>query len=101
MPVSSSGKKRLRLLNEAQPRRPWHSCDEPRECLVCENTFTGNEVIIHRNGVPRLACPACGSGPDCWVRPGNPLLDEHVWADWKRAIADAEDGGDEDELATA
>ena len=96
-----SGTTRLRLLKEAQPRRPWHSCDEQRECLVCENIFTGREVVIQREEGTRLACPACDSGPECWVRPGNPLLDESVWADWERAIADAELRGDEDELARA
>jgi hypothetical protein len=78
----------LKILNEAQPERPWKSCQEKRSCVVCERTFRGTDVIInsHRLGVIRLACPSCGSDPGLWVRLGNPLLDDLAWADWESAL---------------
>lgn len=94
---------RLQLLNSAQPGRLWQSCSERRRCVECENTFSGNAVIIRRTreGATRLACPKCGSGPELWVRPGNPYTDECVWAEWESAIAVATAEADDDLLAEA
>src|SRR5438445_471217 len=71
---------RLQLLNEAQPERPWRSSLEKRRCIMCERTFRGRDVVVRpgRTGQLQLACPTCDSGPQFWVRLGNPLLEEHV-----------------------
>jgi hypothetical protein len=84
---------RLELLNNAQPRQPWESCEEKRQCIMCERTFRGRDAIIRRqrSGTLHLGCPICDSGPQFWVRPGNPLLDHHVWSDWELAIASSMD----------
>lgn len=80
--------KRLQLLNANEAGALWRSCSEKRRCIACERTFRGTSVVIRRgnNGVIRLECPGCGGSPDQWVRLGNPLTDEEVWADWQRAI---------------
>jgi len=67
---------------------------------MCERTFRGRDAVVRRsrNGQVYLACPACDSGPQFWVRLGNPLLDDHVWSDWEIAIAfsmDDEAAGDD------
>ena len=100
MPLPPTEQKRLELLNEAQPQCPWQSCAEKRQCLVCENIFTGHEVVMPNDEIAQLSCSACGSGPEFWMRPGNPLLDESVWAEWEVAIAATEKSHDEDEFAT-
>ena len=84
----ANGKNLLNLLNAAQPALRWHSCADRRRCIVCEHIFRGDEAITRRNhGVTRLACPKCASGPELWVRTGDPLLDESAWSDWERALA--------------
>jgi hypothetical protein len=93
---------RLQLLNEA-PGQRWSSCAEDRQCIMCESSFRGNEVVVReiRRSQFQLACPHCGSNPQFWVRCGNPLLDELVWADWERAITSyMEEIDSEGELAT-
>jgi hypothetical protein len=95
---------RLQLLNDAQPERPWSSCAEERQCIMCESAFRGSEVIVRqtRRTQFQLACPNCGSGPQFWVRCGNPLLEAHVWSDWEHAItAYTVETDSEDEFATA
>jgi hypothetical protein len=84
---------RLQLLNEAQPGRPWGSCKEKRRCIMCERTFRGSDVIVRqsREGVVQLGCPNCDSKPQFWVRLGNPLLEEHIWADWEVALRSSGD----------
>jgi hypothetical protein len=69
---------------------------------MCERKFSGNEVIVRhlRRDHARLACPACGSAPQFWVRLGNPLLEDHVWADWECAIT-SYTSYNEDDLASA
>ncbi len=79
--------KRLGLLNLSQPHQPWESCAEKRRCIACERTFRGTSATVRgTNGSTRLSCPTCGSGPEFWVRLGNPLTDNEIWADWERAI---------------
>jgi hypothetical protein len=93
--------KRLELLNQAQPDRPWSSCSEQRRCVICENVFSGDEVIVRNSrqrGV-RLACPKCGSAPALWVRLGNPLVDQEVWADWE-SLMECASGDDSDDRET-
>ena len=88
---------RLKLLNEAQPDRPWRSCAEKRRCVACDGIFRGSEVIV-RHRASRLACPKCGSGPVLWVGLGNPFTDDRVWAEWEAAITVAS-ADPEDDLA--
>ena len=57
--------------------------------------------MLFKSILDRLPCPACGSRPECWMHPGNPLLDEGVWAEWEVAIAATEKSHDEDELVPA
>ena len=92
--------KRLSLLNEAQPDRPWLSCAEKRRCVACERVFRGSALIARslRRLENRLACPKCGSGPALWVRLGNPYTDDRVWAEWECALTHAA-ADPEDDLA--
>ena len=83
MPAFPNNEQRLQLLNDAQPERPWHSCDDKRRCIRCERIFRASEVIVTRDV---LACPGCRSEPEMWVRTGDPLTDEMAWADWKAAM---------------
>jgi hypothetical protein len=56
--------------------------------VVCEQVFSGHDVAVLR-GLrcrTRLRCPNCGSDPQLWVRPGNPLIDDAVWAEWESVI---------------
>ncbi len=89
MRLTPNNQERLQLLNEAQPDRPWHSCEEKRCCIACERVFRGTAVEIRRDrlGLVHLACPGCQSPPKLWVRPGNPLVDETAWADWETAMS--------------
>lgn len=90
--------KRLELLNLSQPNQPWESCAEKRLCIACERTFKGSSATVRgTNGSTSLACPNCGSGPDFWVRPGNPLTDDEVWVDWEQAIEKSAAAGSEEE----
>ncbi len=103
MSYIANGRNLLERLNAAQPSLAWRTCGETRRCIVCEHIFRGDEVSTRRNhGVTRLLCPKCGSGPELWVRPGNPLLDESAWSDWERALAAFEKARErEDDLAGA
>lgn len=91
MRILPTDEKRLALLNEMQPTRPWRSLAEKRHCVICDKRFTGREVLVrwsrHRN--IRLACPHCESAPALWVRLGNPLTNERAWADWEAALVQA------------
>lgn len=93
-------KTRLELLNEVHPGRPWRSCAEKRRCVVCDGVFRGRDVVVHssRPQATSLACPVCGSAPALWVRLGNPLLDDRVWAEWESAmeLVSADDADDAD-----
>lgn len=91
MQIFPDDEKRLTLLNERQPARPWRSLSEKRSCVICEKTFTGREVSVRwsRNRITRLGCPHCESAPELWVRLGNPLTNERAWADWETALAEA------------
>jgi hypothetical protein len=88
MRIFPADEKRLALLNEAQPGRPWQTCSERRRCIGCESVFDGREVTVNwsRHRITRLGCPLCGSTPALWVRLGNPLIDEQAWADWEAAM---------------
>ena len=101
-PMCYLSKTLLELLNASQPI-VWHSCADRRRCIVCEHVFRGDEVMTRRNhGVTRLRCPKCGSGPELWVRPGDPLLDENAWSDWECALAAFENSHErEDDFAEA
>lgn len=78
---------RLETLNRTQPERPWSSLTESRRCIACDHIFNATQVVIRRRreGV-RLSCPRCGGAPALWVRLGNPLIDDQVWAEWETAI---------------
>lgn len=79
---------RLQILNASQPTRPWRNCAEKRRCIACGHTFRGTAVTI-RVGArrkPVVGCPGCGSAPDLWVHPGNPLTDADIWAEWDAAM---------------
>lgn len=89
MIILPSGKKRLAALNAAQPDRPWKSCRERRQCVMCDHVFRGSDAAVRRTSrgaLTRLTCPSCGAEPTCWVRLGNPLTDERIWAEWESAI---------------
>ena len=88
MPTLVLQEVRLDLLNQAQPNRPWRSSTEKRRCVVCDKVFRGNDVLVREEtaGGNRLACPTCHSAPALWVRLGNPLIDNAIWADWEAAL---------------
>lgn len=77
---------KLRLLNGAGGTRSWTSLKETRQCVLCEQTFTGYAVQVwwDRAGMPHLRCPTrgCLSTPAQWIHAGNPLISEEAWRDW-------------------
>ena len=74
---------KLQLL---QVKRAWKSLDETRQCVLCEQTFNGRQVRLHRDssGAPHVHCPTpgCPGTPAQWIHPGNPLVSEEAWRDW-------------------
>jgi hypothetical protein len=94
---------RLQLLNQLQPGQSWQSCAEKRQCIMCERTFRGWDVMVRRrrSGRLQLACPTCDSGPQFWVRLGNPLLDDRVWKPSEVASGSSTDNtAGEDDVAS-
>jgi hypothetical protein len=91
-PRSLSPKEKLRLLQESDHWRKWQSLDDERQCVLCERTFSGNDVRIthERHGKPVVHCPTpdCSSSPREWLHPGNPLTDDMAWQDWLRILDD-------------
>lgn len=89
MRILPNDEQRLELLSNSQPGRPWRSVFEKRRCIVCEHTFRGRDAVVRwaRHCVTKLGCPKCDSAPALWVRIGNPLTDDSVWAEWERALA--------------
>jgi len=78
---------KLQLLQE---ERAWTSLDETRQCVLCEQTFTGHQVRVlwDHSGTPHLRCPTpgCPASPAQWIHPGNPLISEDAWRDWVRLL---------------
>ena len=78
---------KLQLL---QAERAWESLDETRQCVLCEQTFTGRQVHVlwDHCGTPHLRCPTtgCPATPAQWIHPGNPLISEEAWRDWVRLL---------------
>lgn len=74
---------KLQLLQGA---RAWASLEETRQCVLCEQTFTGHQVRVlwDHSGTPHLRCPTagCPATPAQWIHPGNPLVSEDAWKDW-------------------
>gem|GEM_PF-6507426 len=71
--------------------------DECRHCVICEQTFSGRDVRLERDGLGlfqvRCATPGCTSTPAQWVHPGNPLVSDEAWKDWVKlldSLCDAE-----------
>jgi len=80
----------LRLLQDARGARPWASLDETRQCVLCEQNFSGRQLRIEwdRSGAPHPCCPTpgCPATPAQWIHPGNPLVSEDAWHDWVRLL---------------
>lgn len=80
------GDQKLALLQTVEGARKWGSLNEIRQCVLCEQTFSGHEVRVlwNRSGKPRLRCPTkgCRAKPSQWIHPGNPLTSEDAWRDW-------------------
>lgn len=89
-----SDEARLQMLNEGDPLHPWTSCDELRQCAVCDRIFSGRQVRRRRSGFGfgPLRCPTrgCTGGPSSWVLPGDPLVSDEAWAEWERLIEHTE-----------
>ncbi|MCX6966960.1 MAG: hypothetical protein NTZ46_04125 [Verrucomicrobia bacterium] len=68
----------------------WVVLDEARQCVLCEQTFTGHQVrLLWDNAeAPHLQCPTprCLGTPSQWIHPGNPLVSEEAWQDWMRLL---------------
>ena len=73
-----------------QKEHEWTSLDETRQCVLCEETFTGHQVRVlwDHSGTPHLRCPTmgCPASPAQWIHPGNPLVSEDAWRDWVRLL---------------
>ena len=87
---------RLESLRRADPLRDWGSLDDVRTCIVCSRKVTGRRLrIVESPEGPSFRCPTrgCAGTLQDIAMPGNPLLDETVWADWSRSLhhAGAED----------
>ncbi len=90
-PVKCDTPEKLALLRKEDHFRSWQSLDDKRVCVLCEETFAGQDVIVSRHGAGyELHCPTrgCPSRVHQWVYPGNPLSKEAANADWWQALAD-------------
>lgn len=87
--------KRLEILRLSDAHRPWDSLDDKRQCVLCEQKFSGHQVrfTIGRHGELRPHCPTedCVSTPLEWVAAGNPLLDDETWRDWTHILSESAD----------
>jgi len=96
---------RLNLLRTTDQFRHWSSLDDKRVCILCERKFNGRQVGISRGrgGKLHLHCPTegCAAGPNQWVYPGNPLVSEIAYADWQRALENADTQTSSPELSSA
>ena len=85
---------RLSILQAVDQFRHWRSLDDKRVCILCDRSFSGRQVQITRtrSGRVQLRCPTqgCKAEPNHWVYPGNPLVSETAYKDWRRALDTAE-----------
>jgi hypothetical protein len=82
---------KLDVLRASDHFRDWKSLDDERVCVLCDRTFTGQQVIVTPIGREfKLHCPthSCHSGIHQWVYPGNPLTSERAYADWWCALGE-------------
>lgn len=85
----ASAEDKLQLLCQLDHERRWHSLDDTRHCVLCEQTISGRNVrIITKRRKSSLHCPTrgCVGTPREWVHPGNPLTSEEAWHDWVRLL---------------
>jgi len=80
---------KLSILQANDHFRDWHTLEDERVCALCNQKFSGNEVVIAtmRDEV-ELRCPTsnCRSAVHQWVYPGNALLSEKSYEDWWHAL---------------
>src|SRR3989442_4346938 len=92
-----SAKEKLTALQHSNSFLHWTSLDEMSMCVLCEKTFSGRRVRATQDRLKRitLRCPTpgCNGTPDEWVRPGNPLLCDKAWRDWKRMLNGLQEPG--------
>jgi len=83
-------KEKLLVLQKNDRWRNWKTLDDQRRCILCDQTFSGREVIVtpNRSGKPILHCPTpdCVSTPREWVHLGDPLTEDDAWRDWLRTL---------------
>jgi len=87
--LEAYAEERLHLLCQLDPEREWHSLDETRHCILCEQTISGHDIrIVKKRQTNALRCPTpgCVGTPREWVHPGNPLTSEDAWRDWVRLL---------------
>jgi hypothetical protein len=88
----SLANEKLALLQAGDGYREWKALTDKRVCILCEQTFSGSEVVVKkgRHGIVQLRCPTegCSGTPEEWVFPGNPLTSDESWNDWLRILDD-------------
>lgn len=87
--TSLSPAERLELLRANDPLRTWNSVRDVRTCICCGRKLTGLRLQIWRVGDQRFfRCPTkdCAGSLTDFVMPGDPFMDDNVWADWSRTI---------------
>lgn len=74
---------KLRVLQEGDTLRKWHSLDDRRVCVLCDRVFNGRMVDVWQDarGAYHLHCPTpgCPATPRDWFFHGaNPLAPAKV-----------------------
>jgi hypothetical protein len=93
-PMKPAYKDRLGCLQSGDSFREWHSLDDQRVCILCDEIITGRLIKITETAdrSHELRCPTrgCRGTPRDWVHPGNPLISEIAYQDWWRALGEGE-----------
>jgi hypothetical protein len=78
--IKLSDQEKLPILQRLDQFRHWHSLDEKRYCLVCDEIITGREIHVimgtRGNRSLRIICPTkyCDAMPIEWVWPTDDVL---------------------------
>ena len=89
-PFPLPAKEKLLVLQKNDVWRNWKTLDDQRHCILCDQTFSGREIVVTPNhhGKSVLHCPTqdCVSTPREWMHLGDPLTEDDAWQDWLRTL---------------
>ena len=94
---------KLSILQANDHFRDWHTLEDERVCALCNQKFSGNDVVISTIGDQvELRCPTsnCRSAVHQWVYPGNPLLSEKNYEGWWHSLGSNDDSDGAEDRAS-